>query len=122
MSVCSQINTDWNRTDITEGYKAFAELTKALSCLLLSIRNIVIVIAILFMMYGAIKYLSSNGNPDKAKSARGTVTWALVALLLAVSLTFIINFIFNSLLGVPILSPEGTIKGEGIKDLIETFK
>ena len=88
---CTQINTDWAREELVKGSGALLELANAVSCLVISIRNVVIIIGLLFMIYGAIKYLTSNGNPDKAKSARGTVTWALAAILVAVSLVSIIN-------------------------------
>ncbi len=118
---CTQINTDWAREDLVKGSGALLELANAVSCLVISIRNVVIIVGLLFMIYGAIKYLTSNGNPDKAKSARGTVTWALAAILVAVSLVSIINFIFASLLGAPILTGNGAIDASGIQDFINTF-
>jgi hypothetical protein len=55
-------------------------------------------VAVAFVIYGAIKYTTSEGNPDQANSARHTVINALVGLVVAIMGVAFVSFVGNSLL------------------------
>lgn len=55
--------------------------------------RVAILVAIGFMLYGGIKFITSRGNSDKINSARNTVQDALVGIIIAVAATAIISFI-----------------------------
>jgi len=46
-----------------------------------------------FILYGAIQYISSDGQPDKTKEAQSTVINALVGLVIALIATASVSFI-----------------------------
>jgi hypothetical protein len=49
--------------------------------------------AILFVLYGGFKYITSQAEPEKLKAARGTIINAIIGLVIAVSSTALITFI-----------------------------
>lgn len=55
--------------------------------------RVAILVAIGFMLYGGIKFITSRGNPDKINTARNTVQDSLVGIVIAVAATAIVSFI-----------------------------
>lgn len=54
-------------------------------------------VAVGFIVYGGIRYILSQGEPDKAKQALGTIINALIGLGITVTATVIVSFIGNSI-------------------------
>lgn len=54
-------------------------------------------LAVIFIIYGGFLYLTSAGEPDKAKNGRTTIINALVGLVLAMSATVIVSIIGRAL-------------------------
>lgn len=79
--------------------QAFGILGQVATNLILGLRNVALGLSILFIIIGAIKYMTSTGDPEKAASARGTITWALAAIVITVSLWSLFILIFVSILG-----------------------
>lgn len=52
-------------------------------------------IAVGVIIYGAIKFLAAQGQPDKIKQAKQIVAYALVGLVIVALAFAIVNFIFN---------------------------
>jgi hypothetical protein len=50
-------------------------------------------VAIGFIIYGAIQYITSDGQPDKTKEAQSTIINALVGLVIAFIATAAVSFI-----------------------------
>ncbi|HUD10652.1 MAG TPA: pilin [Candidatus Saccharimonadales bacterium] len=50
-------------------------------------------ITIIMVIYGGIEFITSQGDPEKAKNARGTVVNGLIGLVIAISATTLISFI-----------------------------
>ncbi|MEX0668676.1 MAG: pilin [Candidatus Saccharimonadales bacterium] len=50
-------------------------------------------VAVGFIIYGGIRYIMSQGNPDALTAAKKTVTNAVIGLLLAILATTIVGFI-----------------------------
>lgn len=50
-------------------------------------------LAVGFIIWGAIRYTMSQGEPDKLSQARNTIVNALVGLVIAVSATAMISFV-----------------------------
>lgn len=53
--------------------------------------------AVAYLIYGGISYILSQGEPDKTKQARSTITNALGGLTIAVLATAIVSFIARSI-------------------------
>lgn len=55
--------------------------------------RIAAMVAVAMIVYGAISYVTSQGEPDKTGQAKGTIVNALVGLALAVMAGVIVSFI-----------------------------
>lgn len=49
--------------------------------------------AIVMVIYGGVEFISSQGNPDKAHQARGTIINSLIGLVIAVVAAATVTFI-----------------------------
>lgn len=52
-------------------------------------------VAVIFVVYGGVTYVTSQGEPDKVAQAKGTIINALVGLLVATFAVAIVSFIGN---------------------------
>jgi hypothetical protein len=70
--------------------------------LLIKIANIIAFIAgiaaVIVIIVGALQYVTAGGDSNKASSARGTITGALIGLAIIVLAGTIIDFLINRLL------------------------
>lgn len=80
---------DWERAS---GYIAIAIVE-----ILLRLASLV---AVGFVIYGGFRYITSQGEPENAKSARQTIINALIGLVIAIAAASIVAFIGNRL-GTP---------------------
>lgn len=62
-----------------------------------------VIVALIFLIVGGIRWIMSSGDKAKLDSARGTVTAAIVGLILAFSAYFILNIIVYLFTGSAIL-------------------
>lgn len=60
-----------------------------------------IVIAIVFLIYGGIKWILSGGDSKQVEGARNHIVAAIVGLIIVVGAFFILNFVFAILTGKP---------------------
>ncbi len=87
----------------TVGGKCSAKVNfpEDLSRILLAIFEILLrvggMVAFFFIIYGGFQYLTSQGEPDKAKAARTTIVNALVGLVLAMMASVIVNLIARNI-------------------------
>jgi hypothetical protein len=74
-----------------------AEFPDAIPKIALAVFEIILrvsgMLAVIFVIYGGFQYLTSTGEPDKAKNARTTIINALVGLMIAMLSTVIVNVI-----------------------------
>ena len=66
-----------------------------------NIINVVIavlgVVAVIFVIVGAIQYITSQGDPGKMKKARDTIIYAILGVVLAGLAFAIVNFVLANL-------------------------
>lgn len=84
----------------------FVNEVPTLKCLETVFSNIIVaasglIIVTLFIMFiiGSLQYLTSGGNPEKVKKARGTLTYAIIGTVLFVSAFLILTIIDVLFLG-----------------------
>lgn len=53
------------------------------------------IICVVFIIFGAIKFMTSGGDPEKVKSGRNTLMYAIVGLVIAILATVIVQIVFN---------------------------
>lgn len=51
------------------------------------------IVAVIFVLYGGIQYVMSDGQPDKTKDAQTTIINAMVGLMIALVATAVVSFI-----------------------------
>ena len=56
-------------------------------------------LAVVFIIYGGIRYITSQGEPETKKSARGTIINALIGLAIAIIAATTVQFIANNIVG-----------------------
>lgn len=77
---------------------ATADIGKILLAAVEIILRIGGLVAIAFIIYGGFRYILSQGEPDKAKTARQTIINALIGLIITILATAIVNLVTGSLL------------------------
>lgn len=70
---------------------------QGLECIFVRILNIATSLAglavFIMLLVGGFKYLTSGGDPKKAQSAKDTLTYAILGLVLVIAAWFILAFI-----------------------------
>ena len=75
-----------NTVDLTQG------IIKQVINILLTVAGI---IAVLMVVIGGIRYVTSDGDSNRASQAKNTILYALIGLIVAVSSYAIVNFILD---------------------------
>ncbi|OGK19915.1 hypothetical protein A3C23_04405 [Candidatus Roizmanbacteria bacterium RIFCSPHIGHO2_02_FULL_37_13b] len=113
MIVYAQIK-EWGDC-VVDGVPTLKCLEVVFSNLLTMASALVIVILFIMMAVGALKYLTSAGDPEKLKGAQGTIKYALFGLGLFIASFIIIKTIDILFLGgqgklfeftIPVITPE----------------
>lgn len=60
---------------------------------------VAVVLSLLFLIWGGIKWILSGGDKTKVESARSTIIGALIGLAIAFSAFFLLNIVANVFLG-----------------------
>jgi hypothetical protein len=56
-------------------------------------------IAVIYIIIGAISYLTAYGNEEKATQGKKTITWAIIGLVVIISAELIITTIWHFITG-----------------------
>lgn len=73
------------------------DLMKTVGNVLNAIYGIIAVIAVVMIVIAGIKYSTSQGDPNKVQSAKGTILYAIIGLVITISAFAITNFILSAL-------------------------
>ena len=73
------------------------DLMKTVGNVLNAIYGIIAVIAVVMIVIAGIKYSTSQGDPGKVQSAKGTILYAIIGLVITISAFAITNFILSAL-------------------------
>jgi hypothetical protein len=60
---------------------------------------IVGIIAVLFIIYGGFKYITSGGDSNNVSGAKNTLIYAIVGLIIVAMAQFIVRYVFNTAAG-----------------------
>lgn len=69
--------------------------SNAIQLILKTVFGILAVLSVIFVAIGGIRYAISGGDANAIASAKKTITYALIGLVLGVSVFIIVNFIFK---------------------------
>lgn len=81
------------------GYNASSGTGNIISVIVQFIFVIAVILALGFLVYGGIKWLTSGGDKDAVASARSTIIAAIIGLIIIFLSYFILNFILLFLTG-----------------------
>jgi len=62
---------------------------------------IVGIIAVIFIIIGGLKYITSGGDSNNVTSAKNTILYAIVGLIIVALAQVIVRFVLNSAVGTP---------------------
>jgi FtsH-binding integral membrane protein len=54
------------------------------------------VLAVIFLVLGGIRYITSNGDPGRTAQAKQTLTYAIIGLIIAIMARLIVGFVLQS--------------------------
>lgn len=77
----------WPPTDFLLIFLAFLDILLYISGM----------VAVVFVIYGGIRYITSQGNPENTKKAQATIINALIGMVLAILSTTLVNFVGQSI-------------------------
>ena len=60
---------------------------------------IVGIISVIFIIYGGFRYITSGGDSNNVSSAKNTLIYALIGLVIVALAQFIVNFVFSTASG-----------------------
>ena len=74
---------------------------KEVSTIVVDVINILLyvigILAVVMIIFAGIKYATANGAPDKIKSAKDTLVYSIVGLIVAVFAFAIVNFVLKAI-------------------------
>lgn len=56
-------------------------------------------LALLFLIFGAFQYITSNGDASQVQTAKNTMLYAIIGLIIAVSAFVIVSFVSGGVAG-----------------------
>lgn len=73
------------------------DLTAIVSNIINVILYVIGILAVAFIIYGGVKYAMSAGDSAKVKSAKDTIMYAVIGLIVAILAYAIVNFVITAL-------------------------
>ncbi len=73
-----------------------ATVTSSVPSVLKVVFTFVGIISVVFVAVGGLRYTLSSGEPQQIKQAKETILYALIGLVLAVSMFTIVSFVLGS--------------------------
>ncbi len=74
-----------------------SKLINTVSNVLMAIYGIVGVLAVVMIVVGGVKYMTSQGDPGKIQSAKNTIMYSIIGLVIVLAAFAITNFILSAL-------------------------
>lgn len=74
------------------------QLPEVIQGILNAIILILGIVAVVFIIIGGVKYMTSTGNSEKTKEARNTILYAVIGLIVCVLAFAIVNFVIINIL------------------------
>lgn len=99
-NLCKGSNLDLSSTPDSCSNSNITGSGKTITDLIRQIINILSVIigaiAVVMIIVGGFRYVTSAGNPESTKSARNTILYAIVGLIIVALAQVIVHFVLNS--------------------------
>ena len=91
-TVCTTLGSDAGCTSTPSGSVSINDVIDAV----VNILSIVIgVVSVIMIMIGGFRYVTAGGDANSVKAAQGTITYALVGLVVAAMAQIIVQFVLH---------------------------
>lgn len=97
--ICSKVDHSIPNYDTLCGGKGETELQGNVKSVLNTVYFWVAIIAVIVIIIGGVKYMTSQGDAGKVKSAKDTIMYAIIGLIVTLLAFAITNFILRSVGG-----------------------
>ncbi|MBL8122453.1 TrbC/VirB2 family protein [Candidatus Saccharibacteria bacterium] len=99
-SVCEgasnlQINTSVSTSNCATDTTATDKVNSTITTIINVFSTIVGVIAVLMIIWGGLRYITSGGDSGKISSAKNTIIYALIGLVVVALAQFIVKFVLS---------------------------
>lgn len=90
--ICTGIGMASGSTDCSGGE---TEVNKVVAAVINILSVVVGVVAVIMIIIGGFKYITSAGDSSKVSSAKSTIMYALIGLVIVALAQFIVRFVLN---------------------------
>lgn len=94
---CPGISAEIRAASGCPGSGSTADFSKTIQTILNSVIGILGTVAVIFIIVGAIQYMTSAGDPGKTKKAKDTILYACIGLAIAALAFAITNFAISTI-------------------------
>jgi uncharacterized membrane protein YuzA (DUF378 family) len=92
--ICAGVNVVSGGGGCTAGD---AQVNKVVDAVITVFSIVVGIVAVIMIMVGGFKYITANGDAGAVGSAKKTITYAIVGLVVVAMAQFIVQFVLNKL-------------------------
>ena len=85
--------------DQVKGEGDSGDLVGSITTILNSVVAVLGIICVIVIIIGGVKYMTSSGDAGKVKSAKDTILYGIIGLVICVLAFAIVNFVIVNLLG-----------------------
>jgi hypothetical protein len=94
-AVCEGIAIGGGTTGTKCDPAAATEVSERIKRAIQIFQVIVGLIAVFYLIYGGLKFITAGGDPGGVKSARNTIIYAAIGLIIVLIAQFIVQFVIN---------------------------
>ena len=81
------------------GMRGAMTLNQVLTLITNTLMVVIGALAVFFIIFGGVKYLTSGGDKDKVTSAKNTILYAVIGLVIALLARVIVQLVLNAMAG-----------------------
>ena len=82
-----------------EPIEGAGNLTTSVTTIMNAIVGALALVAVVVVIMGGVKYMTSNGDAGKVKTAKDTILYGLIGLIVCALAAAIVNFVIANILG-----------------------
>jgi len=96
--LCNGVNLDFNTTAGSEctGSEGSSEKLSSIIKTIINILSVIVgVVAVVMIIFGGLKYITSGGDSSNVSSAKNTIIYAIIGLVIVALAQFIVRFVLD---------------------------
>ena len=93
--LCSGVNLDVNNTNCTGGNEATNKINNLIHTIINLLSLVVGVVAVIMIIVGGLRYITSGGSDTGVTSAKNTILYAVIGLIIVALAQLLVRFVLN---------------------------